>query len=174
MTELGNWNEVDEALGTLGRIELDIMGLETELGTRLRGLMGEYDTALKARREEKAEIEAAVGRFCGARKEEFAQRRSRRLTFGKIAFRTAERIDVPPGKEERVVAALMNLGWVECVEMKERLDRNALRRLSDTDLSRCGLKRVREDHFRIEPDLDLAGKAHRAGSVALSAVGATG
>ena len=151
---LNDWQDVDGAVEQIGRIEIESGALASEMGHELYAVLGRYSKELAALGEKKREIESAVGSFCLLRKSEFAKKRSKQLIFGKIAFRVAERIAIPEGFEQTVIATLKMLGRDECIEIKERLDRNGLKKLGDDELARCGARRVKEDHFRIEPNLD--------------------
>ena len=106
-------------------------------------------------REMRQELESAISGFCLEHKDEFAKKRSRKLDFGRIAFRVAERIEYLNVLEESVIATLKSLGYPECVKRKESIDKNAVKSLPDNVLAKCGLKRIKDDHFRIEPNLEL-------------------
>ncbi len=155
MLIIGSWTDVDRALERIGILELETGERCSSLGRRLYELLGEYSQELKEISEEKKAVEAAVESFCLLNKAEFAKKRSKQFHYGKIAFRTAERIEVPEDLEEAVISTLKKLGYTECIETRERLDKNSLKRLSDGDLVRCGIRRTREDHFRVDPDLNL-------------------
>lgn len=156
MKELGNWMEVDTALEEMSRLSIEILAVEARLGLRVLDLMNEYGQSLDSLHRRKRDIESRIEGFCGSRKAEFAEKRSRRLTFGKIAFRLAEKIEIPDGMENVAIRTLKGLGWDECVEVKESLNKPALKRLSDAHLAMCGLKRTVADRLRIEPNLRLA------------------
>lgn len=160
--ELADWSDVDRLLEAMGRLDLELAGVEAEMGERLYDLMERYAAKLAALRENRTAIEELATGFCMQRKDEFAKIRSRQFTFGRIAFRVAESIEITKGMEDVVIATLRRLGWDKCIEIKEKVDKNALKKLSDLDLARCGASRRTEDHFRVEPNLDLV--AERIGA----------
>ena len=161
MRELTSWTEVDGALAELGRVALEVLALEAEMGVQVHGLVTRYGGRLGLLNGRRGDLESTIEAFCTARREEFGKNRSRQFTFGKIAFRLAEKIEIPAGLEGVVIETLKKLGWDECVEVKEKLDRNALKKLTDDELVKCGVSRTAKDHFRIEPNLHLA--AEKAG-----------
>jgi phage host-nuclease inhibitor protein Gam len=161
-----NWNDVDLALFEIARRSLETAALEADLGLEIQEVRGRFEGRIEALRAERDDIEGRVAAFCLARREEFSEKRSRRLRFGRIGFRASERIDVSRELEETVIETLKSLGFSDCVESRERLDRNAMKRLGEADLARCGARRVKEDHVRIEPDLNLASARLRASEVA--------
>ncbi|MCE5243759.1 MAG: host-nuclease inhibitor Gam family protein [Syntrophobacteraceae bacterium] len=156
MKTLDTWPDVDATMEEMGRTDLEIAEVEADLGRRLYDLINVYGGRLSSLRTKRSGLEALIAAYCLHRKHEFARKRSRQLTFGKIAFRVAEKIEIPSGLEGTVIATLKRLGFGDCVEVRERIDRSALRKLPDVDLARCGVRRVREDHFRIEPNIELA------------------
>lgn len=152
---ISNWTDVDAALERLGMLDLEISEVSAALGRKLYELLGEHAQKLAGLKEDRHGIESSVESFCLLHKSDFAKKRSRKLFFGKIAFRVAERIEIPEEFEEAAIATLKKLGLSDCIEIRERIDRNALKRLPDADLARCGIRRDREDHFRIEPDIEV-------------------
>jgi len=161
--ELADWGDVDRLLEDLGRLDLKMAAIEADMGGRLYDLVKEYSARLTAMRECRAGLEWLAAPLFPSRKSEFAVRRSKQLTFGRIAFRVAESIEIPVGTDAAVIATLRRLGWDDCIEVKEKIDKNALKKLPDNDLARCGARRKTEDRFRIEPNLDLV--AERIGAV---------
>lgn len=163
MTDLSTWSDVDGFLELMGRLDLDIAVIEAELGVRLYDLVTQYGEKLVVLKAQREGLESLVADFCLERKAEFAKKRSKQLTFGKIAFRVAERIEVPAGLEPVVIATLKRLGLVECIETREKLIKQALKQLTDNDLAKAGLKRLKDDKFRIEPNLQVV--AEKVGKV---------
>ncbi|MEM5788858.1 MAG: host-nuclease inhibitor Gam family protein [Syntrophobacteraceae bacterium] len=149
------WLDVENALEQIGLLDLESSEVTSTLGRKLYDVLGEHSKRLNELAAERACLETAIQSFCLQNKSEFAKKRSRQMQFGRIAFRVAERIEIPDSLQAAVIATLKKFGFTDCIEIKERLDRAALKKLSDTDLARCGVKRVREDHFRIAPDLAL-------------------
>lgn len=155
MLSVREWADVEGALEEIGMLDLEISELTSALGRKLYELLGEYSGMISELGNRRRAVESAIQLFCLLNKSEFAKKRSRRFHYGRIAFRTAERIEIPDELQTAAVATLKKLGFSECIEIRERLDKSALKKLSDADLARCGIKRLREDHFRIDPDLNL-------------------
>lgn len=168
MNELGSWADVDAVLEEIGRISVEVLGLEADLGRRVLDLASRYGPSLDALHLRRSGLESLVEDFCASRKEEFNEKRSRQLNFGRIAFRLSERIEIPDGLEPVAIRTLKGLGWLDCVDVKEALNKNALKKLADEQLAQCGLRRTVTDRFRIEPNLRLA--AERSGKTCFSPV----
>jgi phage host-nuclease inhibitor protein Gam len=163
MLTLADWTEVDGAVERIGLLDLEIAELTSALGRRLYALVGEYSGRLCELAGQRRRTESAVQAFCTANRDDFAKKRSRQCRYGRIAFRMAERIEIAEELQDAAITTLKKLGFTDCVETRERLDKGALKKLADVDLARCGIKRVREDHFRIEPDMkSIAEKIERS------------
>lgn len=155
MLNISDWTDVDRALEQVGLLDLEIGELSSHLGRKIYDIIGESSGEIADLRKRQQAVESSIESFCRENKAEFSQKRSRQLRYGKIAFRVSERIEVPEELEDSVIAALKRLGYSACIELRERIDKNSLKKLSDGDLARCGIRRSREDHFRIEPDIKL-------------------
>ena len=151
----GSWTHVDSILEEMAALDLEI-GVDTaSFAAGLLKLLGEHRLAIQPLKDSRAELEARVEAYCLAHKDEFAKKRSRQLTFGKIAFRVAEHIECLEDLEAVVILTLKTLGHANCVKSKEKIDKDALKDLDDAELARCGLKRRKEDRFRIEPNIKI-------------------
>lgn len=155
---LDTWEDVDFLIERMGRLDMEISSIELDAASELYGIIARYKERVGRIKSERAAIEEIVRDYCEKRKAEFAKKRSRQLNFGRIAFRVAEKLRIPKGKESVVVATLRALGLSECIHVKETVDLNAMKKLDDADLARCGVTREKSDHFRIEPNLDAIAK----------------
>ncbi|MCE5242481.1 MAG: host-nuclease inhibitor Gam family protein [Syntrophobacteraceae bacterium] len=150
-----NWKDVDGILEQMGRLDLEI-GIETAgLAEKLYTLVSEHVAELADLKEKRNALELTVNAFCTLHKSEFAKKRSRQLAFGKIAFRVSERMEFPSDLEAVVISTLKRLGHTDCVNVKETVDKTAVKALEDNELTKCGIRRAKEDHFRIEPNLQV-------------------
>jgi len=155
MRVIETWSDVDSMLEEIGMLDLAMSDISSALGRKLHGLIGEFSREFSEISDQRTSLESAIQFFCVSNKNEFEKKRSRKFHHGRIAFKLAERIEVPEELQDSVIATLKKLGLKDCIETRERLDRNALKKLPDAALARCGVKRVREDHFRIEPDVNF-------------------
>ncbi len=150
-----NWADVDGILEEMAAGDLEI-GIQTaSFGVALLKLLGDHTRKVQPLKDMRAQLEVRVEAYCLAHKEEFAKKRSKQFTFGKIAFRVAESIECPKGFEAVVITTLKALGHADCVKVEEEINKNALKDLDDAELARCGLKRHKDDKFRIEPNVQI-------------------
>lgn len=159
--DLATWADVDRALEAMGRETLEIKVLEAALGEEINAALTRHREALEGARERYATLEERVSTYCIRHKGEFAKKRSKQLTFGGLAFRTAERVEIPEGGEETAIDVLKALGHEGLITVVEKIDKSALKHLDDLTLLQAGIRRHREDRVRVEPNLPLI--AERAG-----------
>jgi len=152
---IDNWADIDAALRELGEIDLELGLMTAGLAIRLRDAILESYSDIESLKTRRLEIEMVVDEFCAMRKDEFAKKRSKVLVFGKIAYRVAERIEFDSVLESAVIATLRKLGHIDCINVRENVDKSAVKVLDDAELARCGIRRRKEDHFRVEPNLKM-------------------
>jgi phage host-nuclease inhibitor protein Gam len=122
---------------------------------KIHELIEQYRERLQVLKAKREAIRATIESFCLERKEEFIKKRSRQFTFGKVAWRLSEEVEIPKGLEKAVLAAIRKLGMDECIRVKEEIDKNALRKLPDNVLLKLGVQKRKRDNFRIEPNLEM-------------------
>ncbi|EKK8846479.1 host-nuclease inhibitor Gam family protein, partial [Campylobacter jejuni] len=111
---------------------------------------------IKVLSDELGYIEQCITTFCENNKHEFAEKRSKEFTFGKIGYRLSKSVSLPRVKEklENLIKAFKSYNLNECIIYKEELNKDAIVELDDTTLVKLGLKRVIKDNFRIEPKIE--------------------
>ncbi|EPB8267097.1 host-nuclease inhibitor Gam family protein [Campylobacter coli] len=130
-----------------------------ELSVKIEKINGEVTLAcneIKVLSDELKYIEQCITTFCENNKHEFAEKRSKEFTFGKIGYRLSKSVSLPRVKEkfDNLIKALKSYGLNECITYKEELNKDAIAELEDSTLVKLGLKRVVKDNFRIEPKIE--------------------
>ena len=118
-----SWDDVDHLVERMGRLDMELAVLDADYSEQLYNLLGLYRDRVAALVEQRTAIEKTVQGFCEGRKAEFAKKRSRKLTYGKVSFRVSERVLVPKGKEQIVITTLIPLGLSACVRISKNLNR---------------------------------------------------
>jgi len=156
MQEIKTWEDVDLALKELGELEIKKNLVE--------GVLNE--TIAKAKAEAKEELEPVIKRakeltkmieiFAASKKDEFAKKRSKELTFGKVGFRLVTSVPVPRDKQrvEALIKSLKAFGLDDCVIYEEKPNKDKLKELDDSTLAKLGLEKKVKDSFRVEPFLE--------------------
>lgn len=102
--------------------------------------------------DRKALLEHQIKEFAEANKADLGNRKSRPLNFGLVGFRQSTSIVVRSVKN--VIAALKARGMQDCIAVKERVDKEALKKYPDEVLREIGAQRKVEDAFFYEVNRD--------------------
>lgn len=156
---ISDWKDVDAALKEMGALDIEIAIATAALSERLYRAFANEAQKILALTANRQTIENQVDQFCQGRKGEFAKKRSKTLSFGKVAFKVSERITFPKEMESVVISVLRQLGHEECVNVKETVDKTSVKNLPDLELAKCGITREKEDNFRIEPNISEIAQA---------------
>jgi len=155
-TIMQNWDDVDAALRELAELEVKVQGIEGEMTEKINAVKEKAKRDSAPLTERIKYITKQIEHFAAAHKEEFAKKRSKELTFGKVAFRLVSSVPVPrdKAKVEALLKALKAYGHSECITYVEKPDRDRLAELDDATLAKLGLSKKVQDKFRIEPYIE--------------------
>lgn len=149
VTQLRSWEEVNEHLRAIGEIELEVEAINAELTRRVNELKAQADEQAQPLLARKKRLEGEVEEFVGAHVEELSGK-SRQLTFGKVGFRTVSSLVLR--NVNRMIEMLKARGMLDCISLKETVNKTALERYSDETLQAVGARRVSREQFYIEVD----------------------
>ncbi len=145
-----SWEEVDENFKRLAELQVTKQKIEGEQTIAINEIKAKYSKLAGDVGEEIKEVEKNIALFAEAHRDEFAKKRSKKLTFGTIAFRMTTRVVC--GAVESAIKSLKALNLDAYIRVKEELDKDALLELEPGLLSKAGISIKREDKITIEPD----------------------
>jgi len=148
---LKTWDEADEKIKKLGELQIEKTRLEGELQTKLNELKAEYTAKAGLLAAEAKEIEKDITRFCESRKDEFLKTRNKKLNFGTISYRLAERVVC--SNIEGTIKAMKTLNLDFMLRIKEEIDKEQVKTLDANTLTKIGVSIVKEDKISIDPDM---------------------
>jgi len=149
--QVKSWEEVDDRLLGVARLQRGIDELEAELTERTAKLKEEFKAAVAERKRAlKAEVKS-VEVFVTGRREEMGKKKSRVLNHGTVGWRQSTKLALEMSSAE-VIAALEGQGLGGCVKVKKSVDKTKLKDVEDETLERVGVKRVVEEVFFVEPE----------------------
>lgn len=103
-----NWDEIDQQMRRIGELEIKKSKLEGEMNIKVNELKNKYGTQCSELSEEIKTIKNEITRFCDQKKDEFLDKRSKKLTFGTVAYRISESVKFL-NKEASIIKSLMSL-----------------------------------------------------------------
>ena len=154
---IGSWQEADETLLEIGRLERQMEGMEANLQTFIEDAKNDTVVEVKPLLEKRNLLALELELFCEAHREEFGDKKSRELNFGKVSFRQSTRIIIKGLKA--CVESLKDKGWLEFLRVTEAPNKDKMKELSDQQLAELGAKRKRDDVFAYEIDRERVREA---------------
>lgn len=148
-----DWNELDNSLRRLCEIERDVTKQESRLNQAVEKLKDKHKQEAAPLIAERKQIERDIERFCEERKAEIGPAKSRKLTFGTVAFRQVTKLLIHAA--DATIAAIKQIlpeREDELISVTEAPNKPALADLDDGTLLALGCRRKTEDAFRIELD----------------------
>lgn len=151
-----NFEDVNLALKKVAELSVKLSKINGEVTLACNELKEKRAGEIKILSDELAYVEQCITTFCENNKHEFAEKRSKEFTFGKIGYRLSKSVSLPRVKEklDNLIKAFKSYGLNDCVTYKEELNKEAIVELEDSTLVKLGLKRVTKDNFRIEPKIE--------------------
>ena len=151
-----SWGEVDDALKELAELEIRKNEVEGELNEKINRAKKDAKEKIAPIIEQMKHITKMIELFAASKKAEFAKKRSKELTFGKIGFRLVTSVSIPRDKAkiEALLKSLKAYGLNDCIKYEEKPDKEKLKELDDATLVKLGLEKKVKDSFRIEPFLE--------------------
>lgn len=145
-----SWDEVNEAMKRLAELNIQKKTLENEQNRQIDEI--KKATSLKADEviKEIKSVEKDIMRFAEQNRAEFTKKRTKVLTFGKIAFRYTK--SVWCGNVPAAVKALKSYALEKYLRIKEELNKELLLEADPMILGKCGIIIKAEDKICVEPD----------------------
>lgn len=147
--KIKNLDEVNDALIDIAQAEMQLAAID---GQATEEIVAAKERAAKSGEPFRARITdlaAMIGRFAEDNREElFKDRKSLSLTAGQIGFRKSTKIST----RKTTLELLKKLGYVQYVRVSEVADKEAMRELSDEQLTQVDAVRKESDEFFCEAD----------------------
>ena len=154
--KINNFADVDNALKRVCELEVALTDINGEITLKCNEIKDAQKARVEKLDSEKKYIEAQITAFCESNKAEFAEKRSKDFTFGKIGYKLSKSVSLPRIKEkvEKLIKALKSYKLDDCISYEETINKDAICELDDASLVKLGLKRTVKDNFRIETKIE--------------------
>ena len=147
-TALLNYDDVDSALRKIGELDRDIAMHESAHNAAVDELKADLVAEVSPLQAAKAALERQVKEFAEANRADFADARTRELTFGSIGFRRSTSVAIK--RVGDTLAALKQFGLTKCIRLKEEPDKEAMKELDTETLASVGAALQVKDAFGYE------------------------
>lgn len=154
---LESWEEVDQALRTIGENQRAVERFEAEMQEKIDAAKAEAEKKSRPHLEETKRLETQISAFSELHREDMDGKKSKTLNFGSVGFRKSTRITLPkaPAKVAEIVKRLLERGMSDCVKRTEpKIDKGILGKYPPADIVAVGAGVKVLDTFWYEPDRD--------------------
>lgn len=146
------WEEIDDALKTLGELNIQKTKLEGEQTLKINEIKEETSIKAGALQTQIKDIEKNIERFVSERKSEFLKVRTKKLNFGTIAFKITKKVCCNCIGDAIKALKVLDLNF--CIRTKEELDKEKLLECDENLLKKAGITIKTEDKLRLEPNFE--------------------
>lgn len=151
-TALGNWEDVDNTLREVGRIDTLINLMEAEYNNKVTDIKEELAIKAKSLQERKEFLERLIKEYAEAHKDGLDGKKSKELNFGRCGFRQSTKIILRNTKA--IIAALKAKGMNDCIVIKEQISKEVLKKYGEATAEAVGAKIKKDDVFWYEVNRD--------------------
>lgn len=148
--QLKNWEEVDQCLKEIADAENEITSIVAEMNKKITEIKKSADDESKRHKEIIKQNEGKIKEYSTIHKEEM-KGKSKLLTFGKVGFRLSTKLLLPSAVTD-VISKLRENGMFDCINVKETVDKDAIKNYSEEDIIKIGGYLQKNDTFWYETD----------------------
>jgi phage host-nuclease inhibitor protein Gam len=147
---LQSWTEADQTLREIGLIDIEIGKIEGTMNVKISNAKEAALNLAAPRLARKKELELALKEFTVINRGDI-EGKTKTLTFGVVGFHFSTKIVVK--KAADTVKLLKKFGHDICIKIKESVDKQKMKALTDEQLLEVGAYRKKGDTFGYEIDL---------------------
>ena len=148
-TALKSWDEVNLALKELAECELAIESIEGKLNTNIADLKLQAESVAAPIQERIEKLAVQVKEFTEENRADIPGK-TKKMNFGQVGFRQSTKINVK--SIQATLKLLKAKGMVNCINVKEAINKDILREYPDEVIASVGAKKKVEDTFWYETD----------------------
>lgn len=152
---LKSWEEVDLHMKEIGELELDLLNIEGTMNQKISDAKLEAEIEAKPLKDRKELLAREIKDFVENRRCEIIGK-TKKMNFGQLGFRQSTKVVIPKdqAKVQAIIAALKAKDMLDCVSIKEDVNKDALRAYPDEVIAAVGARKKVEDVFWLEPDYE--------------------
>ena len=155
LPEFESWDDVNQALGTIGDNQRMVESFEAEMQEKIDAAKAEAEAKSRLYLDGIKRLEIQIRAFAEAHRDDMDGKKTKTLNFGSVGFRKSTKITLPkaPGKLAEIVKQLIAKGMSDCVKQTPpKIDKDALRKYPTADIVGAGAGIKVDDVFWYEPD----------------------
>lgn len=151
-TVLKTWDDADLHLKEIAEIDVELSKIEAEMNLQIQDVKLAMDMKAQPLKDRKEKLANDIKDFAENNRNEFMDFKTKILTFGKVGFRQSTSVVV--SKVNQVIEALKKKAMLDCITVKESVNKEVLRTYPDEVIASVGARKKVEDVFWLEPDYE--------------------
>lgn len=154
---LQSWNDVSEALASIGKVDRQIELQEIAMQQKIDAAKAEASNAAAPLLQEKAKLETQIMIYVDGVREELGEKKSKGLYFGTVGYRKSSKVILPRAREKiaEIVIRLRARGMDSCILTKpDEVNKDELKKYDAQTIAAVGAKVETKDAFWYEIDRD--------------------
>lgn len=162
---LKSWEQVDAALKEIAENEIVLSDIEGEMNKQLNGIKITAAQDAKPHQDRIDKLGKDIKEFVTAHRDELGGKKTMELNFGSTGFRQSTTVGLPRDEEEllEIIRKLKARKMTDCINVKETVDKDALRQYGEDKVTGVGAKWKRTDTFWYEAARDKLERLEAAG-----------
>ena len=155
LPEFESWDDVNQALGTIGDNQRMVESFEAEMQEKIDAAKAEAEAKSRLYLDGIKRLEIQIRAFAEAHRDDMDGKKTKTLNFGAVGFRKSTKIKLPkaPTKLAEIIQLLRSKGMDDCVKTPApSVDKDALRKYPTQDIVAVGASIEVDDVFWYEPD----------------------
>lgn len=146
---LESWDDVNLTMKEIGECQIEIDKIEADMNMKISDTKLEYEMKAQKFKDRIAKLEIDLKDFVESNKHEL-DGKSKVLNFGRTGFRQSTKIVLR--KVENIIKNLKAYGMKDCINVKETVNKDNLKKYPDEDIAKVGATKKVEDVFWYEVD----------------------
>lgn len=146
---LESWDDVNLTMKEIGECQIEIDKIEADMNMKISDTKLEYEMKAQTFKDRIAKLEIDLKDFVESNKHEL-DGKSKVLNFGRTGFRQSTKIVLR--KVENIIKNLKAYGMKDCINVKETVNKDNLKKYPDEDIAKVGATKKVEDVFWYEVD----------------------
>lgn len=152
LRHIADWQAADTIIRRLGDLQISITAARETAKDDIHEIKGELAEKVKPLQQEIKLLTSSLELFAGSHTDDFGKARSRKLNFGSIGWRKSTVISISKKTLELIKEIFSKAKAAACIRVTEGVDKEALAKFTDEELTDVKARRRRKDVFFVEPN----------------------
>ncbi|MCE5184561.1 MAG: host-nuclease inhibitor Gam family protein [Planctomycetaceae bacterium] len=146
------FDQADNHVRSIGELQREIDKLEADTDEAIEVIKANAKKDVGDRTAKIKKHLLSLETFCVANREDFGDKQSRKLLFGILGWRKSTKIILSKKTTLQKIKEVFGAAASQYLHIKEKPDKDAIRKLTDEQLKQIDVKRGRGEEFYVEPD----------------------